>query len=385
VKWETTKSFNIGLDGTLLQKRITFSVDYYDSTTDGLLLSVPLPLYSGTVASTGFSPGALAAPNENVGSVRNHGVDLSISSTNIDRKNFSWRTQFTLSHNINKVLSLSSGNNPLYGYIGNTIAAKTAVGRSIGEFFGYQTDGIFKTGADFKNHPAIPDNSTTGVPLPITPGTGGIWVGDVMFRDKDKNGVIDENDQTFLGSPLPAFQFGLGNTFTYRNFDLTIFFTADQGNKVLNQLNINGNDPNQNFGYFKSVLNYSRIAMIDPNGSTTDVNNFRVTNPSTNIVRISQGSANDNTRISDRYVEDGSFIRCKNLTLGYSFSPKLIAKARLSALHLYANVSNPFIITKYSGMDPEVGSYNPLLVGVDNGYYPQPRVFTIGANLTFNK
>jgi hypothetical protein len=385
VKWETTKSYNIGLDGTLLKKRISFSIDFYERTTDGLLLSVPLPLYSGTIASTGYSPGALAAPNENVGSVRNKGVDLGISSTNIEMKGFSWKTNFTLSHNINRVLSLNSGNDALYGYIGNTIAAKTVVGRSIGEFFGYQTDGIFKSGADFKSHPAIPVNSTTGVPLPITPGTGGVWVGDVMFRDKDKNGIIDERDQTFLGSPMPSFQLGLGNTFSYKGFDLTIFFTADEGNKVLNEININGMDPNQNFGYFKSVLNYARIGMIDPNGSTTDVNNFRVTNPGTNIVRISQGSANANTRLSDRYVEDGSFIRCKNLTLGYTFSSKLIAKAHLATLHIYANVSNPFLITKYSGMDPEVGSYNPLLVGVDNGYYPQPRVYTIGASLSFNK
>jgi len=385
VKWETTKSFNIGLDGTLLRKKITFSVDYYDRTTDGLLLSVPLPLYSGTIPNTGYSPGALAAPNENVGSVRNHGFDLSIASTNVETKNFSWRTNLTVSHNINKILSLNSGNDALYGYIGNVIAAKTVVGRSIGEFWGYQTDGIFQSASDFKSHPAIPANTTTGVLLPITPGTGGIWLGDVMFRDRNKDGVINEKDQTYLGSPLPSFQFGFNNTFTYRNFDLTVFFTANTGNKVLDQLNINGQDPNQNFGYFKSVTNYTRIAMIDPAGSTTDVNNFMVTNPGTKITRISQSSGNDNTRISDRYVEDGSFIRCKNLTLGYSFSPKLIAKARLSALHIYANVNNPFIITKYSGMDPEVGSYNPLLVGVDNGFYPQPRVYTVGLNLTFNK
>ncbi|HEY4062220.1 MAG TPA: TonB-dependent receptor [Puia sp.] len=385
VKWETTKSFNIGLDASILKKRIEFSIDYYDRTTDGLLLSVPLPLYSGTIPSTGYSPGALAAPNENVGSVRNHGIDLSISSTNITTKDFSWKTNLTVSHNINKVVALNSANDALYGYIGNVIAAKTVVGKPVGEFWGYQSDGIFKNGADFKSHPAIPDNSTTGAALPISPGSGGIWVGDVMWRDKDKNGVIDENDQTFLGSPLPSFQFGFNNTFTYKGFDFTVFFTANTGNKVLNQLNINGTDPNQNFSYFRSVLNYSRIGMIDPNGSTTDVNNFRVTNPNTNIVRISQASGNNNTRISDRYVENGSFLRCKTLALGYSLPVKWISKARLSALHLYANVSNPFIITKYSGMDPEVGSYNPLLVGVDNGFYPQPRVYTVGASLTFSK
>jgi TonB-linked SusC/RagA family outer membrane protein len=385
VKWETTKSFNIGLDGTVLNKRINFTADYYNKLTDGLLLSVPLPLYSGTVPTTGYSPGALQAPNENVGSVRNSGIELSISSTNIDHKDFSWKTSFTLTHNVNKVISLTSGNDALFGYIGSNVAAKTVVGRSIGEFFGYQTQGIFTSAADFKSHPAIPNDPKTGLLLPVTPGSGGVWLGDEKFRDLNNDGHIDENDQTFLGSPLPAYQLGLGNTFTYKNFDFTIFMVADEGNKVLNQININGTDPNQNFGYFTSVLNFAKIAMIDPAGSTTDVNNFRVTNPKTDIVRISQAGSNDNTRLSDRYVEDGSFIRCKNLTLGYTFSSKLVSRAHIGALHLYANVSNAFIITKYSGMDPEVGSYNPLLVGVDNGYYPQPRVYTIGASLTFNK
>ncbi len=385
VKWETTKSFNIGLDATLLQKRINFTADYYNKLTDGLLLSVPLPLYSGTVPSTGYSPGALAAPNENVGSVRNHGIELTVSSVNMRHKDFSWSTNFTVSHNINRVLSLTSGNSALYGYIGTTIAAKTVVGRSIGEFFGYQAQGLFTSAADFKSHPAIPDNSTTGVPLPITAGSGGVWLGDVKFKDQYNDGVIDENDQTFLGSPMPSYQFGLGNTFTYKNFDFTIFLTADEGNKVLNEININALDPNQNFGYFSRVLNFAQIAMIDPAGSATDVSNFRVTNPKTDIVRISQAGSNDNTRISDRYVEDGSFIRCKNLTLGYTFSSRMVSRAHIGGLRLYANVSNAFIITKYSGMDPEVGSWNPLLVGVDNGFYPQPRVYTVGATLTFSK
>jgi len=385
VQWEKTKYSNIGIDAALLNWRINFSFDYYDRKTDGLLLSLPLPLYSGTIPSTSWSPGSLAAPYKNVGSVSNKGFDFRISTVNVQSKSFTWKTDVTVSHNTNKILALNSAADALYGYYGTTIAAKSAVGRSIGEFWGYQTEGLFNGAEDFKNHPAIPVNPTTGVKLPITPTTGGVWLGDVKFKDRNGDSVIDQRDQTYLGSPIPKFQIGFNNTFTYKNFDLNVFFSANFGNKVLNTLRINGDNPNQNFGYFKSVLNYAKLGMRDPNGSSTDVNNVYVTNPGTTIERISQSSGNDNDRISDRFIEDGSFIRCKNITLGYSLPQRLMNKVHMSALRVYFNVTNAFIITKYSGMDPEIGSWNPLLAGVDNGFYPQPRVFTIGANLALTK
>ena len=161
--------------------------------------------------------------------------------------------------------------------------------------------------------------------------------------------------------------------------------SSNIGNKVYNQISVGATNPNQNFGYFKSVANYSRIGYIDPAGSKTDINNAYIINSSTNIVRISQSSGNDNQRFSDRYVEDGSFIRCKTIAIGYTFPKNLLAKAHLGSLRVYANVSNVFTITKYSGYDPEVGSYDPLLAGVDYGFYPQPRVFTFGANVSLNK
>jgi len=154
---------------------------------------------------------------------------------------------------------------------------------------------------------------------------------------------------------------------------------------VLNQMRISGENPNQNFGYLKSVLNYARIGKIDTAGSATDINNLIVKNPSTKIVRISQGSGNDNQRISDRYIEDGSFLKCKSITLAYSLPARLLTRVHVNALRVYATVTNVFTITKYSGYDPEVGSYNPLLASVDNGFYPQPRVFTIGASISLNK
>lgn len=385
VRWEKTKYANIGLDASLLHQRIDFSVDFYDRKTDGLLLSLPLPLYSGTVPSTSWNPGSLAAPYKNVGSVSNKGFDFRISTVNVKSNSFTWKSDITVSHNVNKILSLNAEGAALYGYYGTTIAARSVVGRSIGEFWGYQTEGLFTSADDFKNHPAIPVNPTTGVKIPITPTTGGVWLGDVKFRDLNGDTVIDQRDQTFLGTPIPKFQIGFNNTFNYKNFDLNIFLSANVGNKVLNSMRINGDNPNQNFGYFKSVLNYARLGMKDAGGSTTDVKNVYVTNPGTTIERISQSSGNDNERISDRFIEDGSFIRCKNIAFGYTLPQQLLSKAHLGALRIYFNVTNAFTIKKYSGVDPEIGSWNPLLAGVDGGYYPQPRVFTIGANLALTK
>ncbi len=382
-KWETSKSSNIGLDGSILKSRIQFSVDLYERKTNNFLLSTILPNYSGTVPANGYSPGALLSPYKNIGSVENKGYDISVTTINFQSRKangFNWRSTFILSHNVNKIISLNSDND----FIQNGVA-RSAVGHSLAEFYGYQTLGIFTNAGDFKTHAAIPVNSATGVPLPITPGSGGIWVGDIIFKDVNGDGKITEQDQTFLGNPKPKYQLGFNNNFSYKNFDLTVFFSGSFGNKVYNQLNVSGTNPNQNFGYFKSVLNYAKIGYTNPSGSTTDINNAYIINPSTHIVRISQAGGNDNQRFSDRYVEDGSFARCKTIAIGYTFRQNLLTKAHLGSLRVYANVSNAFLITNYSGFDPEISSYDPTLAGVDNGYYPQSRVFTFGASLSLNK
>ncbi|MBC7889339.1 MAG: TonB-dependent receptor [Ferruginibacter sp.] len=382
VKWEKTTSYNIGLDVGILKGRISFSGDYYDRQTNDLLLSLTLPLYSGTVDATGYAPGSIQSPYVNIGAISNKGYDLSLTTINITNKIFTWRTGIVLSHNVNKVISLNTDGASLLGYAGSTVVAKTSVGRSIGEFVGYQTEGIFMTAADFKDH-ALPQKG--GLPIPITNGSGGVWLGDVKFKDLNGDGKIDENDQTYLGSPRPKFQFGFNNSFTYKNFDLNIFMSGNIGNKVFNQVRVAAENPNQNFGYFRSVLDYAKIGMINATGSATDINNLQITNNQTKIVRISQASGNDNQRFSDKYVEDASFARCKNITVGFTLPKNLLAKAHINSLRLYANVANVFTITKYTGYDPEIGSWNPLAGGIDNGYYAQPRVFTIGANLSLNK
>lgn len=376
VQWEKTKYANAGLDGTLFNWRLNFSVDFYNRRTDGLVLQIPLPMYSGT--AIGYSPGALDAPYVNVGTVNNKGFDFRISSTNIKRKNFTWKTDMTVSRNINEVLQLNTDGASL-----NRQYSKTVVGRSIGEFYGYVIDGgVFASKEDFETH-ALPTKN--GVPLTVAAAGGSIWYGDLKFKDFNGDGVIDEQDQTFLGSPIPKYQIGLGNTFSYKNFDLNIFFAANIGNKVFNQLRVNGEFPGTSFGYLRSLTNYAKLTLIDPEGSATDIDNIQVTNPDTRIVGIRNDNTNDNNRNSDKFVESGTFLRCKTLSLGYTLPEKLTARASIKYLRVYCNVSNAFLITDYKGMDPEIGSWDPLTAGIDGGYYPQPRVFTIGVNIKLTK
>jgi len=375
VKWETSQSYNLGLDVSVLNSRIQLTADAYYRKTNNLLLSLNLPYYSGTYANGGYSPGAIQAPYVNIGAISNKGFEFSLSTYNVKSKDFNWKSTFVFSRNINKILALNPGTPAIYGTY-----TKSVVGGSIGEFYGYQTLGLYKNAADFAKYPAVWQNGSG--PIPITPGSGGVWVGDVIFKDNNHDGKIDANDEAPLGSPLPNFQYGINNTFTYKQLDLTVFMSGEYGNKIFNQVIVNGDDPNQNFGYFPSVLNYAHIGLINPAGSSTDINNVYITNPSTNITRISQSSGDQNTIFSDRYIQDGSFLKCKSIALGYNFNRDLISKLHIASLRVYVNVSNVFTITKYQGYDPEIGSWNPLAAGIDNGYYAQPRVISIGANVS---
>ncbi|QEC61574.1 TonB-dependent receptor [Mucilaginibacter ginsenosidivorans] len=385
VTWEKTDYYDAGLDGTFFNGRLSFSLDVYDRETKGLLLAEPLPMYSGS--STGFSPGSMAAPYANVGSMRNTGFDLQISSTNIASKNFTWKSGFTISRNVNKVLSLGNGGADASltqkSYTNNEIVEKTVVGQPIGEFYGYIFDGVFAKPQDFQTHALPVDQS--GKPYPISSAGGGIWYGDRMFKDLNGDGIIDSRDQTFLGSPIPKFQYGISNSFFYKNFDLNIFFSGDYGNKIFNQMSIQQTNPIASTAYFSSTLGYARLGLVDPNGSASDINNVYVINPKTTIFSLRNDVTNDNTRSSNLYIQDGSFLKCKNITLGYHLPENILSKIYVHSIRVYATVTNVFTITKYVGMDPEIGSWNPLQAGWDGGYYPQPRVYTIGANITFNK
>ena len=382
LKWEQTHYNNIGLDGAFLNSRISFSVDFYQRKTNQLAMQISLPLYSGTTTQS-WPPGPMNAPWVNIGAMDNKGYDFRISSDNVQGKAFTWRTDLNVSHNKNKIVRLNAEG----ASISNTYN-RTVAGRSIGEFYGYVSEGVFATPTDFlgdadKGIAPHARPVRNGDPIPIGPAYGSIWYGDRKFKDLNGDGIIDERDQKFLGSPIPKIQLGLNNTFTYKNFDLNIFFTATIGNKVYNATRQIHEDPQGNSAYFKNLSNYAKLALVDPNGSASDVNNVYVTNPNTNITGLRNDQTNGNQRVNNQYVEDASFVKCKNVSLGYTVPGILTQKMHLKTLKVYASATNVFRITHYSGMDPEIGSWDPTNAGIDNGYYPQPRIVTFGLNLSF--
>ncbi len=381
LKWEQTTYNNIGLDGAFFNWRISFSVDFYKRKTNDLAMQITLPMYSGTALGT-WPPGSLRAPYVNIGSMENQGFDFRISSENVRGKAFTWRTDVTVSHNRNKITALNAEGASI-----DRTYSKTVPGRSLGEFYGYIVEGVFATPTDVLGDEANgiaphPRPVRNNEPLPFANAAGSIWYGDLKFKDLNGDGIIDERDQKFLGSPIPKVQIGLNNTVTYKNFDLTIFFTSNLGNKVYNATRKNHEDPQGNSAYFTNLNNYAKLALVDPNGSASDINNVYVSNPDTKISGLRNDKTNGNQRVTDVYVEDGSFVKCKNISLGYTFSNSLTQKLHLKSLKVYASATNLFTITKYSGMDPEIGSWDPLSAGIDDGYYPQPRIITFGLNLS---
>jgi hypothetical protein len=233
-----------------------------------------------------------------------------------------------------------------------------------------------------------------------------VFPGDIKFADiSGPNGVpdgkIDTYDRTNIGSPMPKFTFGLNNTFRYKNFDLNIFINGSYGNKVLNYTSINLTSMKSSWNNQLAVVTgRARLEAIDPskvypvvqNGTTInnwfdDIDNVRVSNPNATIPRAIQNDPNNNTRLSDRYIEDGSYLRIKNIALGYNFQKKVLSTLHLQSLRVYANIQNIFTWTKYTGFDPEIGASTASstggVYGLDNGRYPSPQIYTFGLNLSF--
>jgi hypothetical protein len=227
-----------------------------------------------------------------------------------------------------------------------------------------------------------------------------VWPGDLKFEDVNKDGKINELDRTNIGSPLPKFTFGWTNTFRYKNLDLSVFVNGSYGNKVLNY-NLMGQGWNglihMNSVWYNqhaSIADRARLEIVDPDkvykpGESwqLDVNNVRVSNPDTKTPRPTIADPNDNDRLSTRFVEDGSYLRIKNITLGYTFPKGFLEKYKIENVRMYMNIQNLYTFTKYQGFDPEVGASTQdssgLTVGVDNGRYPSPMTCSFGVNVTF--
>ena len=388
VTWETTSSFNLGLDFGLLKNRIEFVADLYSKRTDDLLLSLYLPAITGTSGQ-----GAAASPWANVGSLENKGLELSLNTVNLDKRGFKWSSNFVYTLNRNKVLELNSEMtqiNKTYDLSGSQIiVTRTEAGRSIGGFYGYKVIGRINSATDIydadKNVKiAIPKNQ-------IIAQNNGVGVGDLIFDDFNKDGIIDEQDRQYIGNPLPDFTFGFGNNFTYKNFDFNFFLQGSVGNEVMNFLNLSIDDPRSRGNLTKRAgLDYAKISLIDPQGPADDVNNLIVSGGNPFMPRMAATDINNNNRLSSRFIEDGSYIRLQSLNIGYRLPVKMLNKFGLSSARFNVAMQNIFTITNYSGYDPEVGmardqysnyGQNALLNGVDPGRYPTTRNLTFGLSI----
>ena len=397
IHWEKQEQTNIGLDLGFLNNRVNLTIDWYNKESKDMLMELQTPTYMGTQGNWNSK---IDAPWGNFGHIRNTGFEVTLKVHPIQTKDFSWESELQASWNKNKLVALDgTAQAAIWGYgQWGDIISKSVVGGSLFNFYGYQTDGIYQDYEDLANSPK-PTWSTPTDGKYVRTQT--VYVGDIKYKDINNDGVIDENDRTDLGSPFPDMTFGWSNTFTYKDFDLSIFVNGTVGNKVLNYNSIALTQMRSAWSnQLTSVNDHARLVAIDATkdysaGVTTigglvvynwydDVANVRVEN-STSMPRAIIGDPNDNDIMSDRYIEDGSYLRLKNISLGYTFPKKWISKLNLENLRIYANIQNLWTITKYEGYDPEVGAstQNVNVFGCDNGRYPSPTTYSFGINVGF--
>lgn len=371
--WETAIQQNAGLDFSLLHNRIDGSFDIYKKTSKNFLFQQPLPafLVGGTAEYSGNS--VVQPPYVNAGEIKNTGFEFTLHSRNIVKKDFTWSSSLVFSHYTNTVVSLN-GFPVLNGIIstgfGPTIfATRTAPGGPIGEFYGYKTLGIIKTQAQLNDLAAHPQN-VLGNPQPVTSDrtvANGVYLGDILYDGRDGKG--GPNKQYNLGSPNPDFTYSIGNNFTYKAFDLSIFLTGSYGGKILNAVHF------QTQGEY--ALYQNQMASVS--------NFWTPANPNSNTPTPRASFGNNNLVMSDRFLESASYLRLQNVRLGYTLPSSIARAVKMNHLKAYISGQNLVVFTKYTGLDPEVGSQNqnPILQNIDYGRYPTPRVITFGLNAEF--
>jgi len=390
LKWETTTQSNVGLDASFLNNRIEFSFDVYDKETKNMLLQLTLPGYLG-----GSNGNDIQAPYANVGQIQNRGLDLSLTTHNIKLPKFSWSTDFTFSLNRNKVVALDDPNKiywtNLYWYSEFQTVSMVKVGQPLGVFYGYVTEGLFQNQADILNHAVqIVDPSSVSTSNPngknLVNKQTGVWIGDVKFKDLNGDGIINSQDQTVIGNPNPKFTYGFNNTFTYGPISLNVYINGVYGGDILNYAKVMTESQTSVYNnQAADVANRAQIGLIDPNGSTTDPSNLKLINPSTNIPRPTTNDNNRNNRMSDRFIESGTYMRIQSLTLAYTFPSVKLKKIKIERLKIFFNGQNLYTFTNYSGYDPEIGSFNQnsRMQNIDMGRYPNPRSYIFGIDVDF--
>jgi TonB-linked SusC/RagA family outer membrane protein len=340
LKWETSTQSNLGLDAEFWGGRMQFTADAYIKKTSDMLYAAPIPLVAGT-----------AAPVQNVATAENRGLELSLLYRNRDRP-----LKYTLGGNVafvrNEVTGLGRGNEPvLSGYVqsANANASKTDIGHPIASFFGYVTDGIFQSQAEIEAAPFQNDGTAPG---------------DIRFKDLDGNGVINDKDRTFIGNPTPVLTYGMNMDFSWRDFELNLFWQGTQGNDI--------------------YVNTTRFDFNFVNRPASALQ--RWTGPGTSNIepRASLNDPNQNVRVSDRFVKDGSYLRLKTLQVAYYLPTDFLRKAHIRKFKVYMTAQNLLTFTRYSGLDPEIGNVaGSLEIGIDRGFYPQARTIMGGLSVTF--
>ncbi len=373
LKWEANKTFNVGLDMGFLNQRITVSPEFYINRSSNLLLNAKIPNSSGYTSMM-----------INAGSTENKGLDLTINTVNVSTRDFSWTSALTLSHNVNKVRELTGEEEQFweanFGYNQNT--HRIAVGEALGQFWGYVTDGLYQV--DDFNWDGSKYTLKEGVPARTdVSAQPGFW----KFKNIDgsEDGKVTTDDRTVIGNASPDVYGGFNNVFTYKNLDLSVFFTYSFGNDVLNATKLT------NTKACKKNRNVLSVADMSHRWTLMDENGVLISDPAV-LASVNAGktfpsvadAVEGNYNIHSWAVEDGSFIKLSNVTLGYTFPHSIAGKIGLSKLRVYVTGSNLFTFTKYSGYDPEVSTMSSSLCpGVDFGGYPRSRSFVFGVNVGF--
>ena len=340
VKWETVEQFNGGIDLALLKNRLNLTFDAYIKNTSDMLVPMAVSV------SSGYSD--IAVPSINAGKVENKGVELTVSSVNVNKKDFQWNTDVNVSFNRNKIVKMNDGVPLFTGF--EAFLTKLQIlseGHPVNSFYGYVMNGLFQNQSEVDNYATQVENGTAP--------------GDVKFRDLNNDGVINAEDRTYIGNPFPEWTFSMNNNFNYKNIDLQIFLQGVAGNDIYNANRIwqEGMSVPQN-----------QIAKVKDRWTGEGTSN--------SIPRAIYGDPNQNARHSTRFVEDGSYLRIKNVTLGYTLPKEVTQKFHTDMLRIYLSCQNLYTFTKYSGMDPEVGTG-----GVDGGTYPVTRTVSFGLNVQF--
>lgn len=351
VKWESSTQADGGIDIGIWHEKLSLTVDYFIKTTSDMLIPIPFPLIGGTAKP----------PYLNAGKVENKGLEVDLGYKNNDHL-FKYDVSVNFSTLENKVLSLSNGQPIAGGRIDNNYnATLTTVGHPIGSFYLYEQEGIFQNAADIFAHAFQ---------------SPGLQPGDVKYKDQNGDGVIDEKDRVFLGSAIPKYTFGATVNCEYKNFDLSAFFQGQYGNKIYSQVNMDIE------GFYRAFNVTQRV--YDQRWHGEGTSNF--------MPRVSFNAASNNKYPSSRFLEDGSYLRLKNVQVGYTIPEKVVSKFHIKSLRVYVTGQNLWTLTRYTGLDPEMhisdnvkkDTYGgDLGAGIDWGTYPSARSYIIGLNLNF--